>query len=388
MDKAFKIIAVVLVIGIITVRQGSLWGHSFTEQQEKAGQKDSPMLSLDEAKKIHPETSNIEETDTATFLLLDKNGKEVATLLHTSPYADNISGYAGPVPLLITLNRDGKITDIQLLQNSDTPGFVEKVKRSGMLKRWNGMSIEEALATDVDAVSGATFTSRAIDASLKKRIAVYKNSNVTQSYSWNIFLKNIISAIILALAIYAFFKPAIARKFRTPILILSLLVLGIWQGSMLSFFQFYTWLTNGIPFGLQWGLLLILFAAVLLPIFTGRSFYCAYVCPFGAAQELMGKIDKEKIHLSSRILHLLLTLRKAVLFAILLLLIIGINFDFAYIEPFSAFNINAAPLFTLVIAFLSIALSLFVSRPWCRSLCPVGQTLDFLRRRQQTNKTK
>ena len=375
---------------LITIAVCILIASGFCHNQERSSQEieaaeEASAIDLKEAQSIFPEARSISEADTAFYEVFDKSNSKIGTILHSFPVAQDINGYAGPVPILILLDADNIIVGIKILDNSDTPSYVEKVQKSGMLKRWNGKSISEALATDVDAVSGATFTSRAIDASFRKRIAFFQKENVKIDFAWDLFAKNLASVILLILALYAFFKPAKARKLRIPILILSIIILGVWQGSMLSLFQFYTWLTNGVPLSLQWGLLLITIAAILLPLLTGRAFYCTYLCPFGAAQELMGKANKNKLNISHKVFHYLLFIRKAILIAIVLLLILGINFDFDYIEPFSAFNINTASLITLVIGFASIALSLFISRPWCRICCPLGQTLDFLRKRNNSS---
>ncbi|MEG1402860.1 MULTISPECIES: FMN-binding protein [Bacteroides] len=95
-------------------------------------------------------------------------------VLQSSPYTDKIIGFAGPTPLEITLNDSGKISDIKLLKNKDTPAYVQIAIDGGLLNAWNGLTPQEALAKQVDAVSGATFSSRGIIQTVQKRLEVYE----------------------------------------------------------------------------------------------------------------------------------------------------------------------------------------------------------------------
>ncbi|MCP3895387.1 MAG: FMN-binding protein [Bacteroides sp.] len=95
-------------------------------------------------------------------------------VLQSSPYTDKIIGFAGPTPLEITLNDSGKISDIKLLKNKDTPAYVQIAIDGGLLNAWNGLTPQEALAKQVDAVSGATFSSCGIIQTVQKRLEVYE----------------------------------------------------------------------------------------------------------------------------------------------------------------------------------------------------------------------
>ena len=89
-------------------------------------------------------------------------------ILQSKPYTDKVIGFAGPTPLEIILDASGKISEVKLLPNKDTPKYVQIAIDDGLLKAWNGLTPQEALAKKVDAVSGATFTSR------HKRLEVYE----------------------------------------------------------------------------------------------------------------------------------------------------------------------------------------------------------------------
>lgn len=90
-------------------------------------------------------------------------------VINTTDLGKDIIGYAGPTPLEITIE-DGKVKSIKALPNQESPGFLKKVLRSGLLERWNGKTVDEAKDMDVDAVTGATFTSTAMIKTVRKAL--------------------------------------------------------------------------------------------------------------------------------------------------------------------------------------------------------------------------
>ena len=92
----------------------------------------------------------------------------------SSPYSDDIKGFNGPTPLQIALDEKGKIIEIRVLKNNETPNFLNRVLDAGFLESWNGLTVEEALNKEVDAVSGATYSSNGIQKSLKARLQAVK----------------------------------------------------------------------------------------------------------------------------------------------------------------------------------------------------------------------
>ena len=89
---------------------------------------------------------------------MDKNAK-----LKDGTYTGVGTGYGTDLTVSVTI-KDGKITDIQILSNNETPGFSEQAF-STVPKE-----IIAAQSTEVDAVSGATFSSRGIMAAVKNAL--------------------------------------------------------------------------------------------------------------------------------------------------------------------------------------------------------------------------
>ena len=90
------------------------------------------------------------------------SGKAPDTLrINTTELGAKVVGFNGTTPLEISVCK-GVITGIKALPNQETPKFLQKVLESGLLERLNGMTLEEARKVELDAVTGATFTSKAM----------------------------------------------------------------------------------------------------------------------------------------------------------------------------------------------------------------------------------
>lgn len=82
--------------------------------------------------------------------------------VYSKPASNGIKGYAGETPVFIALDKDEVIFGVWLLENQETPKFAERVEKAGFYNNWNGLTVKKALKKEVDAVSGATFTSKAV----------------------------------------------------------------------------------------------------------------------------------------------------------------------------------------------------------------------------------
>ena len=133
-------------------------------------EKDLPVTTLTELQTAFPKAAYVELTAEATYAVKNDKGKVIGTVLLSSPYSDNIKGFNGPTPLQIALDDKGKILEVQVLNNNETPSFLKRVVDAGFLESWNGLTVEEALSKEVDAVSGATYSSNGIKNSLKARL--------------------------------------------------------------------------------------------------------------------------------------------------------------------------------------------------------------------------
>jgi uncharacterized protein with FMN-binding domain len=90
-----------------------------------------------------------------------KGPKTKTFVIDTKELGKEVIGYAGTTPVEITVT-NGRIEKIEALPNAETPGFFQRVKESEIFTALNGKTIEEASKVQLDAVSGATFSSKAV----------------------------------------------------------------------------------------------------------------------------------------------------------------------------------------------------------------------------------
>jgi len=162
--KKTKLYFAGLIIALSTLSFAQCTTYTPTE-------KDLPIETLTELQTAFPKAAYVELTETATYAVKNASGKVIGTVLLSSPYSDEINGFNGPTPLQIALDSKGKIIEVRILDNDETPNFLKRVVNAGFLDSWNGLTVEEALNKEVDAVSGATFSSKGIQRSLKARLA-------------------------------------------------------------------------------------------------------------------------------------------------------------------------------------------------------------------------
>lgn len=156
------------------------------------------------------------------------------------------------------------------------------------------------------------------------------------------------------------------RDYRRILLVLSSLGLGFYLGGFLC------------PLTAVQNVLrryntffLVLFLVPILLSFVRGRLYCSYVCPFGAAQELL-HLKRFAWRVSPKIHYYLHKLKYVLLiYLVLRFLIIG-EIIFIGHSPFNAlFSFGGTGLsigITIIIALLSFVLF----RPFCQYLCPFG----------------
>ena len=80
-------------------------------------------------------------------------------VINTTTLCEDVEGYMGPTPIEIRIRND-TIADITTLANQETPRYFYEASK--ILKKWIGLTPRQGLELDVDAVTGATFTSDAL----------------------------------------------------------------------------------------------------------------------------------------------------------------------------------------------------------------------------------
>ena len=380
MTKILNRILNYLIIAAILFLIGKTVYNQYVEMQKLSQPKYELTLSLDDAKAHFPEADSIIKEDISSYLVLDE-GNVIGKVVNTSPYSDDIYGYNSITPLTIYIDNNDIIKEVEICPNKESRGFMNKVINSGYLESWNGLSTEEALNHKVDAVSGCTYTSMAISQSLQVRMQQLTSQKARlNTWDWSLFAKQVSVLVVTILALICFFNPKKSKKLRIVTLSLSILILGLWTNSLLSLALFYNWLTNGISLTMQVAVIVIAAVSIILPLFTKKSFYCQYLCPFGAVQEFAGMIPVKKITISSKIYNAFAIIRRVILLALLILLASGVGLDLSMTEPFSIFSYQTIIFEVALLTAIIVVASIFIKKPWCNYLCPTGTLLKSISR--------
>jgi len=183
---------------------------------------------------------------------------------------------------------------------------------------------------------------------------------------------------IVLLVVFSAFAVAIIvfRRYdlRRWVLLLSVVVLGFVMGGFLC----PTSAVQNVILKFNTGYMLLFLVPVILSLIMGRVF-CGYICPFGAAQELL-HVRKWALKIPSRLMKVLSKLRYVVLvYLVVRVLVTGtaILQDYSPFKPL--FSWGGTPI-TIGITALFALLSVFIYRPFCRTLCPLGALFSLVSR--------
>ncbi|WP_158027258.1 4Fe-4S binding protein [Labilibacter marinus] len=378
LQKAYVVIMITLLLGVVAMRNESILGNRLFVID--TGEPQITAFALSDIKELYPSANKYTVVQDSILVYADDN--KLGWAYNTSPGSDSIVGYTTSVPLLLGFNTNNKVIGIRLLKNYESPDFVEKIVKSRFLDSWDKISLNDLPQTHIDAFSGATLTSSAIIKTVQHSTGKLSQQSVSLKRPTDILyiLKVIAGYLLILLALLQFFAPKKLRKVRTIYLVLVVAILGFWLGTFLSLFSFNNWIIYGIDLPSKLFVFTILVLSLTLPLITNKAFYCSHLCPFGASQDLLGKIRKKRFNLSNNLKQFLATLREKVFACIMLLLFTGVAFDLTNIEPFSAFLFRSASIPIMVLAGTFLLLSIFIPRPWCNYVCPTGYLLETIRK--------
>ena len=106
-------------------------------------------------------------------------------VLYTEEFCKDIVGFNDVIPLEINMI-DGRIASINILENQETPRFLQRVTDDNLVEKFYGLTPKEAIELDIDAVSGATYSSNAIIQSVKTRMEIYDAAMNPSPWTWQL----------------------------------------------------------------------------------------------------------------------------------------------------------------------------------------------------------
>lgn len=91
--------------------------------------------------------------------------KDGTVVINTTEIGQDFIGHHATTPVEIRIFK-GKITEIKALESDETPSYYEKAV--AILKSFVGLTVKEAAAAEVDAVSSATMSCNALIDNVKE----------------------------------------------------------------------------------------------------------------------------------------------------------------------------------------------------------------------------
>lgn len=330
-------------------------------------------LSLADVQKAYPQALSYNKNKDKSYNATTADGSIIGNFIVSNDFIDNNFGYAGEINTLVAFSGN-IVSSVVLMDNVDSRNYVRKLYDSGLIKRWDGMEFSQLPFTNIDAVTGATLTSSAVIRAVKESSATYLTVVASSKISIIKVLKIVLFAIIIILSLIMSFRKGMSR-YRTIYLIFIILASGFVLQAMLSTALLSGWLKHGLSISNSWMNITLLLLALLMPLLHKNRYYCTYLCPMGALQELTGKISPFK-KLSLKILKFRYFNTSDIFLLFIVISMYGHwGIEMTNVEPFSAFAITIASWGMLIFGAVVILLSLFFNRPWC-AVCPTGCAIN------------
>ncbi|HKK61903.1 MAG TPA: 4Fe-4S binding protein [Bacteroidales bacterium] len=358
------------LIIIILAAIGFRGGRDFIFHKNEA----EVTVDLKDLQQIFPEADYYTENRYGAFDIYGNNRDKIGSVLLSSNYSQEF-GYGGRVPLLIGVDDNLAITKVALLPNNETGDYIEAIYGDEFIGKWEGVNLEDAIQLQVDVISGATQTSNAVITGVRQTASSVMDSGasvVSETSLWAT-AKDILFMSVILLSLVMVYKKGMA-KYRIIYQVSVLLIMGVILNNALSVRLLHGWLQEGFVWRANWQSSVVFMLALSISFIGKRKFYCNYLCPMGALQELTNHFTPfKKRTLPTRFKGI--TVREIYLVLIAGSLLLGFTPELSHLEPFMFFSFRIVGIGLIIFGLIVILLSLFYRKPWC-AVCPTGCALD------------
>ena len=141
---------------------------------QKAAESRKKVLAAEEYKPL--------DADGNVYGAYDENGEMIGVVITTSA-----SGYGGKIEVMTGIRANGQISGVNVLSMEETPGLGARGKEDSFLRQYKGHDRSDLAVSkddgEIDALSGATITSRAITKAVNEAVALSRSYLGTVSAS-------------------------------------------------------------------------------------------------------------------------------------------------------------------------------------------------------------
>jgi spermidine synthase len=329
-------------------------------------------------------------------VLAGDKGEPSGYLFSSADFAPEVRGFGGRLNLAIHVDASGKLVDFLIVRSNETPSYLDLLRDWLDSLKGRTLFAREPFA-GVNAVTGATVSSRAFLAALQMSGRCFavemlggteaetQNIASLRAHWWERYAPDpaawyLIGAFVLA------FVVAHRGGFRSRlvVLVLTFILGGIVLNDQYSSEQIATLLSLDTPAAALTGVFLLAVGVPVLVLLFG-NLYCGYMCPFGAAQELLGFVLPQRFKPAANPDEMRLARFIKYIVLIVSIIVFFLSRDRRTLagDPLvSVFGLRTAlsawPTWMLAVVGIALIGSLFYVRFWCRYLCPAGAFLSLL----------
>ncbi len=310
------------------------------------------------------------------------------------PQANEKVGYVGQglamgddnhfIEVAVGVDPEGMVTSVTIVRHNEIAAYMANiVPLPGMLL---GKQCNDAfeVGRDIPQVPGAGpalehFTQAVRQATHRVARQLDLTEHWAQGPDITLGWPEFVLALLYSASFLAYGrKTRFTTQLRWGSLVGGVLVLGLWLRSPMSLVHVNALLLGYWPSWQTHMYWYLLVGGVLLPILlTGRSLYCEHLCPFGAIQRGLSGLGQTQRDLPVRLRYALRWIQRALVWIAVLCALIWRNPMVVHYEISGTLFSLDGQLWQFILLAVVLVGAIFISRPWCNSLCPIRALTDF-----------
>ena len=290
-------------------------------------------------------------------------------------------GWGGPLETGTVIDTAGNIVDVVVLNHRETPVFFKSLISQHFFKQFLDLNLSAPFQTgqDVDAVTGATISSKAFAG------AVRQAAHWAGRHEYNLEIKEVLKEWkfganeLILIVLYSVVIIGAIKKISTirkVVLLFSLGFIGFYLNYPISVSNFSQLLLGYFPSIYDqafWWMLIV--GTLLLTMLYGKNLYCSWMCPFGALQEFITLTGGVRLRLSKKIIKAAEYSVYFFFWLAFMIIFLTRNPAMGTFEPFATlFGFKGIGVQWYLVS-VSVIGSFLIPRFWCRFFCPVGAFL-------------
>ncbi len=92
------------------------------------------------------------------------------------------NGFGGAISMMVGVGTDGRLIGVEIVSHAETPGFGAKADDPAYLGQYTGHGSRLALGAEIDALAGATISSKAVLAGVNAATAALVEAGLVEEY--------------------------------------------------------------------------------------------------------------------------------------------------------------------------------------------------------------